>query len=238
MTHSAASQPWYEQSYGQSGFSAQRRYPNEELLRFFGRHYFSLSREARRDVRVLEVGCGSGANLWMIAREGFDAHGIDLSPQGVALCASMLDHWGAKATLKAADMTAVPYPDGHFHAVVDVFSSFCLDEVGFDAFLSEASRLLAPGGRFFSYAPSKGSDAFKSPGPSRFLDSSTLDGIQRPDAPYYGNAYPFRFVDREDYVRALTSRKMQVHTVETVGRTYRHGEEYFEFVVVDAERQA
>jgi SAM-dependent methyltransferase len=238
MTHSAASQPWYERSYGQSGFSAQRRYPNEELLRFFGRYYFALSSEARRDVRVLEVGCGSGANLWMIAKEGFDAHGIDLSPHGIALCASMLEHWGETATLKAADMTATPYPDGHFQAVVDVFSSFCLDEVGFAEFLSETSRLLAPGGRFFSYAPSKGSDAFTNPGPSRFLDSSTLDGIQRLDAPYYGNAYPFRFVGREDYVRALTSRKMRVNAVETVGRTYRNGEEYFEFVVVDAERRA
>lgn len=238
MTHSAASQLWYEQSYSRSGFGAQRRYPNEELLRFFGRYYFGLQPEQRRGVRVLEVGCGSGANLWMIAKEGFDAHGIDLSPKGITLCASMLDHWGTKATLKVADMITVPYPDGHFQAVVDVFSSFCLDEVGFDAFLSETSRLLAPGGRFFSYTPSKGSDAFKSPGPSRFLDGSTLDSIQRLDAPYYGNAYPFRFVGGEGYVRALTSRKMRVNSVETVGRSYRDGKEYFEFVVIDAERQA
>lgn len=237
MTHSAASQPWYDDSYSHSGFNAQRRYPNEELLRFFGRYYFALSPEARQRVRVLEMGCGSGSNLWMIAREGFDAYGIDLSPQGIALCESMLTHWGTTATLKAADMTAVPYPDGHFQAIVDVFSSFCLDEMGFAAFLSEASRLLVPGGRFFSYAPSKGSDAFTNPGPSRFIDSSTLDGIWRPDAPYYGNAYPFRFVCKDDYVRALTSRKMQVNAAEAVGRTYRNGEEYFEFVVIDAERQ-
>jgi len=70
---------WYDDSYRSGGFSSQRRYPNEELLRFFGRHYFLLPPEQRRKIRILEVGCGSGANLWMIAREGFEAHGIDLS---------------------------------------------------------------------------------------------------------------------------------------------------------------
>jgi hypothetical protein len=60
---------WYEQSYGEHGFAAQRRYPNEELLRFFGRHFFSLPFRRRKDIRVLETGRGSGANLWMIARE-------------------------------------------------------------------------------------------------------------------------------------------------------------------------
>jgi len=142
---------WYSTSYGHSGFSAQRRYPNEELLRFFGRHYFPLPRERRREIRVLEVGCGSGANLWMIAREGFDAHGIDLAPEGISLCAQMLEFWGTQATLTPADMTDVPYPDSHFDAIVDVFSSYCIDEAGFEKFLDEVSRLLKPGGRIYVF---------------------------------------------------------------------------------------
>jgi len=68
-------------------------------------------------IRVLEVGCGSGANLWMIAHEGFEAHGIDLSRQGVALCEQMLLHRKAMATVRAADMTAIPYPDRHFDVI-------------------------------------------------------------------------------------------------------------------------
>ncbi len=227
---------WYNESYRSGGFSSQRGYPNEELLRFFGRHYFSLSLEQRCKIRTLEVGCGSGANLWMMAREGFDAHGIDLSPEGINLCAMMLEHWGVQATLKAGDMTAVPYPAEHFDVVADVFSSYCLDERGFCRFLDETARLLRPSARFFSYAPSKASGAFRDPGPSQLIDPSTLDGIRREGAPYRGNHYPFRFIAPEEYSAALEARGLKVVYNETVGRTYRNGEEYFEFVVIVGER--
>src|SRR4051812_28520612 len=84
----------YDRAYKAEGFAAQRLYPNEELLRFLGRNFFSkVPREARSSVPVLEVGCGSGANLWMIAREGFDAHGLELSGEALELCRTMLARW-------------------------------------------------------------------------------------------------------------------------------------------------
>jgi len=226
---------WYEHSYSEQGFGAQRRYPNEELLRFFGRHYFGLPIEARRNVRVLEVGCGSGSNLWMIAREGFEAHGIDVSSEGLRLCEKMLSFWETAATTAAADMVALPYPDQHFDVVVDVFSSYCLHQAGFEQFLDEVKRSLRPAGRFFSYTPSKASDAFRKPGTSRFIDPSTLDGITREDAPFFGNRYPFRFTTPSEYAQALESRGLRVTYNETVGRTYRNRAEYFEFVTIVGE---
>ena len=223
-------------SYTHSGFSAQRRYPNEELLRFFGRHYFTIPIEQRRTIRTLEMGCGSGANLWMMAHEGFDTHGIDLSPEAINLCARMLEHWGVSATLSAASMTACPYPSNYFDVVVDVFSSNCLDENGFATSLDEVARLLRRGGRFFSYLPSKASDAFRDPGPSRCIDASTLDGIRRETSPYYGNNYPFRFITGDEYQLALEARSMRTVHNETVSRTYNDGKEHFEFVVIAAEK--
>lgn len=120
---SGEARAFFEASYGSAGFGAQRRYPNEELVRFLARHFFPLPRAARADVRILEVGCGSGANLWMIAREGFAAHGLDLSAEGLALCRRMLEAWGVTAALEEGDMTALPYGTGSMHAVLDVFSS-------------------------------------------------------------------------------------------------------------------
>jgi SAM-dependent methyltransferase len=226
---------WYDDSYRSGGFAAQRRYPNEELLRFLGRHYFSLPRGERKAIKILEVGSGSGANLWMIAAEGFDTHGIEISPPAVDLCHQMLAHWHSAADVRVADMTALPYADRSFDVVVDVFSTYCLDENGFKRFLDETKRVLRLGGRFFSYTPSKASDAFKRPGPSPAIDRSTLDGIRRKDAPFYGNFYPFRFIAPDEYSALLNERGLLVTYRETVGRTYRSGAEYFEFVVVVGE---
>ena len=138
---------WYDDLYAQQGFAAQRRYPNEELLRFMGAHFFGIDHLQRRQISILEVGCGSGANLWMIAREGFDAHGLDLSEEALTLCRTMLTSWQTEAILASGSMTAMPYSDLRFDAVVDVFSSYCLDEANFSRYLNEVSRLVKQGGR-------------------------------------------------------------------------------------------
>ena len=85
------SSAYFEAAYSRKGFAAQRLYPNEELLRFLGRTYFNVPHEGRKNINILEVGCGSGANLWAIAREGFSAHGLELSQSGVALCGQMFE---------------------------------------------------------------------------------------------------------------------------------------------------
>ena len=39
----------------------------------------SISKEHRADINFLEVGSGSGANLWMIAQQGCRTIGLDIS---------------------------------------------------------------------------------------------------------------------------------------------------------------
>jgi cyclopropane fatty-acyl-phospholipid synthase-like methyltransferase len=226
----------YDEAYRTDGFAAQRRYPNEELLRFFGTFYFPLSPAQRSRLRVLEVGCGSGANLWMIAREGFEAHGIDLSREGLALCGQMMRKWGVSAALKQGDMTSLNYADGFFDVLLDVFAANCMAEQEFGRFLDEAARVLRSGGRFFSFTPSKNSDAFRTPGPARLIDSSTLDGIRRPTSPFYPQDYPFRFIDPAELAAMLETRGFKVLRNERIGRTYGNMSEYFEFVSIHAEK--
>lgn len=228
---------FYEKSYADSGFGAQRRYPNEELLRFMGTHFFGMDRALRGDVNILELGCGSGANLWMIAREGYQAYGIDLSPVALNLCKTMLDNWGVAAHLTPGDMSKLPYSSDMFDAVIDVFSSYCLNELDFHRCLDEIVRVLKPGGRYFSYSPAKNSDAFKNYLPATKIDKSTLSGIYRSTSPFSGQEYPFRFISREEYAAALHERGFAVTSSESIGRTYRGGEEYFEFVSIAAQRK-
>lgn len=231
-----AAKTFHDGTYRRLGFSAQRLYPNEELLRFMGSYYFPMPVSERKALRILEVGCGSGANLWMIAREGFEAHGLDLSAEGLQLCEQVLSRWQVAATLKQGSMLATGYPDSHFDAVVDVFSGYCFDEKDFNIYLDEVKRILKPGGRFFSYAPSKNNDSFRDPGPSRRIDASTLDGLHRTTSPFYGQFYPFRFTDPEEFETLLTRRGFTTLRNERIGRTYRSRLEYFEFTSIHAQR--
>jgi len=225
-----------ESSYRNLGFAAQRRYPNEELLRFIGSNYFRLPLNERAKVRVLEVGCGSGTNLWMLAREGFTAHGLDFSKEGLKLARKMLESWGVSASLDEGSMTDLPYAENSFDVVVDVFSSYSLDEAGFACFAAEVARVLKSGGKFFSYTPSKASDVFKNPAPAARLDASTIDGFRRETAPFYGNFYPVRFASPDDVHACFEPLGLTIAGLERIGRTYRNGEEYFEFLSYHARR--
>ncbi|MGB8893419.1 MAG: hypothetical protein WCD13_03770 [Pseudolabrys sp.] len=106
----------------------------------------------------------------------------------------------------------------------------------FDRFLDEVSRVLKSGGRFFSYHPSKDSDAFREPGPARLIDASTLDGIRRPTSAYYPQDYPFRFIHPGEVATMLDRRGFKILRNERIGRTYRNMAEYFEFVSIHAEK--
>jgi ubiquinone/menaquinone biosynthesis C-methylase UbiE len=228
---------WYEKSYEAQGFDAQRKYPNEELLRFFGRELFKIGKTERKNVRILELGCGSCSNLWMAAKEGFDCYGIDLSENSIKLGQVMLDQWGVRATLTVGSMTDLPYEEAFFNAVCDVFSTNCLCESEFKKALGEVKRVLKKGGIFFSYVPSVNSDAFKNYHPSVKVDEYTLDGIKRETSPYFGNFYPFRFISPEHYKNIIDNNGFEVIYLETVSRTYRTLQEYFEFVVITGKKK-
>jgi SAM-dependent methyltransferase len=225
---------WYEASYEKGGLGAQRRYPNEELLRFMGRNFFTTPKHERDAIQILEIGVGSCANLWMIAREGFKAFGLDLSAEAIRLGQTVLKEWGASAELRQGSMTELPWEAGKFDAVVDVFSSNCLNQSDFKTCLSEVTRILKPGGRFFSYTPGKASDAFQHHRPAKLIDDSTLDGIQRGDSPFCGNNYPFRFVHPDEYKAIVTEAGLDVTYLETVRRSYNGRKETFEHVVLEA----
>jgi ubiquinone/menaquinone biosynthesis C-methylase UbiE len=226
-------QEWYENSYKEKGINAQRLYPNEELLRFLGREYFSnVKYKDRSSIRVLEIGCGSCANLWMVSKEGFDAYGLDLSNSALSLGRKVLEHWSVDANLVNSSMTNIPFEDEFFDVIFDVFSSYCLEDEGFSQCLDEVERCLKKGGKFFSYSPSVESDAYKKYEPARKIDKWTLDGIKNTSMSYCGQNYPFRFISPEYYRSQLEKRQLDVEYMELVGRTYSFQQEYFEFVTI------
>ncbi len=232
------SKNFYEDSYKKHGLRAQRRYPNEEFCRFMGRNFLDsdIIFDARSKLKILETGCGSGANLWMIAKEGFDTYGVDFSEESLMLAQRKLDEYQVKAHLSVQDMSALNFRDDYFDAVVDVFSSYCLNKEQGDRYLKGVQKILKPGGLFFSYFPSKGSDAYQFPEGANFVDSNTLEAIKREDSPFYGHECPFRFMHSREYEKALKALGFIVQYSEVVDKTYRNGQENFSFIVIEAKK--
>jgi len=225
---------WYNANYTDRGFDAQRLYPNEEFCRFMGRNFFSIPKKERKNVQILEIGCGSCANLWMVANEGFSTYGLDISKESINLGYKMMKKRHCKADLKIGSMTNIPWADNSFDAVADILAAYCLEEENFKFCINEVVRVLKPGGKFFSYTPGKKSMAYIDYHPAILIDSSTLNGIHRKNSPFSGNHFPHRFVSPDEYEKQMINAGMKVRYLETVTRTYRNMNEDFEFVVSEA----
>jgi ubiquinone/menaquinone biosynthesis C-methylase UbiE len=128
------------------------RYPPEDLVRFMGRRFRDADRKL---VHVLEVGCGPGANLWFLHREGFAVHGIDVSQTAIELATSRLATENAvissaAANLRVGNFSNLPWPNENFDVVVDIFALYANTlEVILQA-LHEVDRVLKPGGLLYT----------------------------------------------------------------------------------------
>lgn len=124
------------------------RYPPEELIRFIARTFRDA--QDRAGVRVLELGCGPGANLWFLAREGFSAYGVDGSQVALDQARARLEAEGLSATLHQGDVARLPFDDAMFDAVIDVECVYANTLADTRRILDEAKRVLKPGGAVFS----------------------------------------------------------------------------------------
>ena len=98
-----------------------------------------------RRPRILDVGCGTGANLLMLSKYG-DAEGVDVSEDALAFCRERgLDK------VRLGDGEELPYADGTFDLVTafDVVEHMDDDLAG----LREMRRVLRPGGRVLLFVP-------------------------------------------------------------------------------------
>jgi len=98
-----------------------------------------------RQPRILDVGCGTGANLIMLSKYG-DAEGVDISEDALAFCR---DRGLDKVRLGAGE--ELPYEDNTFDLVTafDVVEHMDDDLAG----LREMRRVLRPGGRVLLFVP-------------------------------------------------------------------------------------
>jgi SAM-dependent methyltransferase len=133
------------------------RYPQEDFIRFVALNFFSAP--DRKQVKILDAGCGTGAGVWFLAREGFDAYGVDGSAAGIQRCEKRLKEESLNSRLLVGDCTVLSdyYPAQHFDAVALVGVIAHNKRKSADMILNQAFAVLKPGGKIFATAIAKGS---------------------------------------------------------------------------------
>ena len=92
-----------------------RWWPSESLIRYVSQVF---GQDGGKGLQALEIGCGTGRNLWFLAECGFSVYGIDVSNAALAYCESYMTqrNQSANVSLGQADIT-----EGVDHAVYTAF---------------------------------------------------------------------------------------------------------------------
>ena len=118
---------WYDAEFATSELGASAR---RVVLRLLG----------EGPGRLLDAGCGGGANAAALAEHGWQVTGVDVSPAQLELAR------GRGVEVVEADAAALPFDDAGFDAAVSIFTHTDIDD--FAAVLGEIARVLRPGGAF------------------------------------------------------------------------------------------
>ena len=124
------------------------KYPSEELIRFIARNYYHL--QNRQEINILEIGCGTGANIWYLASEGFTVSGIDGSSIALERAKKRLLMENLEAELVIGDVIDLPFEKNTFDCVIDnecLYANSYEDSI---RIIAEVKRVIKPGGLFYS----------------------------------------------------------------------------------------
>lgn len=108
----------------------------------------------RENLKILDVGCGTGEMLVTYAKPGCELVGIDVSPSMLDVARQKL---GASARLLLEDATHMSFADGTFDLVTSMLALHEMSAENRSPVLRECRRVAKPGGHIllidFHYGP-------------------------------------------------------------------------------------
>ncbi len=140
-TNAVKIDPVWEEKYSAG---QEVRYPVDGIANFV--YHNAPKDRPRHEVKVLEVGCGTGHNLWFAAREGFSTTGFDGSESAIVKARQRFEDEGLVGDFRVGDFRDLPYENDMFDLVIDRVSLVC---VGFEAAktaIREIHRVTSGGG--------------------------------------------------------------------------------------------
>lgn len=134
-------------------FTGERVIPGQVDIDLWNEHlsrYAFAARLARRK-RVLDVGCGAGYGSAELANSASSVTGIDIGADAVAYATE--NYSRPNLSFQEAGATALPFPEDSFDLVVAFEVIEHLSD--WEQLITEARRVLSPGGQFVVSTPNK-----------------------------------------------------------------------------------
>lgn len=122
------------------------QYPSEIVVRFLFAN-FPADKRKRKNLKILDIGCGGGRHVKLFAEQGFDISGVDFSEEAITQTKKMLKRFNLSAELQQGDMTNLPYEDNLFDGIVSFGVFYYTDSAGMKKAISELYRVLKKNGR-------------------------------------------------------------------------------------------
>ncbi len=135
----------------ESRFDADKILSNGSVQRYFAD---VIRPHLEGKAPVLDIGCGTGGFLGVIAGIAGEVVGIDISAEFVSASQATVERHGlSNARVEQASSENLPFPADHFEAVVIVDVLHHLETV--PPTLRETYRVLKPGGKLIVFEPNK-----------------------------------------------------------------------------------
>ncbi|MFH0946391.1 MAG: class I SAM-dependent methyltransferase [Planctomycetota bacterium] len=140
--------PWYVTAFDRSYLERYGHRDDAEAERQVG--FLRRAGLLQPGSRVLDLCCGAGRHSARISPLSAMAFGMDLSPDLLLVARDALLAAAGKAPLVRGDMRHLPYRDGSFDAVIQMFTAFGYfqEDAQNRLVLKEVARVLRPGGGF------------------------------------------------------------------------------------------
>lgn len=164
---------------------SENRVTREAMSMFVTRYHVAAERAAGRD--ILEIACGPGQGLGLLARRARHVVGADVTP---ALVREARTHYRDRVPLLCADAMRLPFKR-EFDVVVLYEAIYYLPDAG--RFLDECRRVLRPGGDVLICSANPEREDFNpSPHSVRYYAASEIGALLRDRgfAPELFGAFP------------------------------------------------
>lgn len=147
----------WEQLYRQGWGGA---WPREEVIRWAVRA--CPDRAQRKNRSVLDVGCGNGRHLWMLAVEGYRVTGFDASPSAVALCRQLVarEDLSQRTDVLEGGLEVLDQLTGPYDLALDSTTLCSVRSPERQKALKRLSQLVQPNGSYLSVAFGKRTTGF------------------------------------------------------------------------------